>query len=159
MYLASEPGGNPRTYHPVVRRVDPDQRKGLCWVEELGREVAFQPYDFGISDPAQGQALPEAYIAFNLRGLLLEPARRPGDRQGPTIVTGIPTQASPAPAGTGETMNGIACGAPCRPGQRVLRLVTGLSGCCRSDLEGCASNRSLDRVIAAGHGYESRASW
>ncbi|MFE6753999.1 hypothetical protein ACFVDQ_10395 [Streptomyces sp. NPDC057684] len=99
MYLASEPDGNPRTYHPVVRRVDPDQRKGLCWVEELGREVAFQPYDFGISDPAQGQALPDAYVAFNLRGLLLEPARRPGDRRGPTIVTGIPAQTRRTPAG------------------------------------------------------------
>ncbi|MEK0100242.1 hypothetical protein WDA79_17420, partial [Streptomyces sp. A475] len=62
-------------------------------------EVAFQPYDFGISDPAQGQALPEAYVAFNLRGLLLEPARRPGDRRGPTIVTGIPAQVRRTPAG------------------------------------------------------------
>jgi hypothetical protein len=34
-----------------------------------------------------------------------------------------------------------------------------LSSCCRSDLEGCASNGSLDRVIAAGGGHEGRASW
>ncbi|RSM89949.1 hypothetical protein DMH25_39860 [Streptomyces sp. WAC 01325] len=34
-----------------------------------------------------------------------------------------------------------------------------LSSCCRSDLEGCVSNGSLDRVIAAGRGHEGRASW
>ncbi|WP_256215569.1 transposase [Streptomyces sp. Ag109_O5-10] len=34
-----------------------------------------------------------------------------------------------------------------------------LSSCCRSDLEGCASNRSLDRVIVTGCGHEGRASW
>jgi hypothetical protein len=37
--------------------------------------------------------------------------------------------------------------------------VNNLSSCCRSDLEGCVSNGSLDRVIAAGRGYEGRASW
>ena len=34
-----------------------------------------------------------------------------------------------------------------------------VSSCCRSDLEGCVSNGSLDRVIAAGRGHEGRASW
>lgn len=34
-----------------------------------------------------------------------------------------------------------------------------LSSCCRSDLEGWASNGSLDRVIAAGRGQGNRASW
>ncbi|MEJ8641091.1 hypothetical protein WKI68_05640 [Streptomyces sp. MS1.HAVA.3] len=31
--------------------------------------------------------------------------------------------------------------------------------CCRSDLEGCVSNGSLDRVVAAGRGHEGRAPW
>ncbi|MET9131883.1 IS5/IS1182 family transposase, partial [Streptomyces antibioticus] len=38
------------------------------------------------------------------------------------------------------------------------RLDRALSSCCRSDLEGCVSNGSLDRVIAAGRGHEGRAS-
>ncbi|MFE7359394.1 ISL3 family transposase, partial [Streptomyces sp. NPDC057543] len=33
-----------------------------------------------------------------------------------------------------------------------------LSSCCRSDLEGCVSNGSLDRVVAVGCGHEGRAS-
>ncbi|WP_330280426.1 MULTISPECIES: hypothetical protein [unclassified Streptomyces] len=59
--------------------------------------------DFGISNPTQGQALPDAYVAFSLRALLFEPARRPGDRRGPTIVTGIPAQARRTPAGPVQT--------------------------------------------------------
>lgn len=88
VYLASDASGNPRRFHPVVRRVDPDQRKGLCWVEELAREVPFQPYDFGIVEPPRGLALPEAYVAFNLRGPILEPARKPGDKRGPNVISG-----------------------------------------------------------------------
>lgn len=87
MYVASDSSGSPQKFHPVVRRVDRDQRKGLCWVEELAREVAFQPYDFGVTDPSQGLALPDAYVTFNLRGPLLEPARQPGDRRGPNIIS------------------------------------------------------------------------
>lgn len=34
-----------------------------------------------------------------------------------------------------------------------------LRRCCRFDLEGCVSNRSLDRVIGFGCGHENRASW
>ncbi|MGW3730498.1 universal stress protein [Streptomyces sp. NPDC000851] len=44
-----------------------------------------------------------------------------------------------------------------------LRVVYALNwpvrSCCRSDLEGCASNGSLDRVIAVGRGHGNRASW
>ncbi|MFC9749818.1 P-loop NTPase [Streptomyces niveus] len=100
MYLASAPSGNPEKFHPVVRRVDPDQRKGVCWVEELAREVAFQPYDFGITDPSPGLALPDAYVAFNLRGPILEPARQPGDRRGPNIVSSINTPLRSPSAGS-----------------------------------------------------------
>jgi hypothetical protein len=59
-------------------------------------------------------------MAFNLRGPLLEPARRPGDRRGPIIVTDIPAQARPALAGPVERQVGIADGSRCRPGQRLL---------------------------------------
>ncbi|MFI6864433.1 hypothetical protein ACIBKZ_31850 [Streptomyces sp. NPDC050421] len=102
MYLASEPSGDPKRFHSVVRRVDPDQRKGLCWVEELAREVSFQPYDFGVTDPSPGLALPDAYVAFNLRGPILEPARMPGDRRGPNIVSGDDFTQSPS---TGSVAN------------------------------------------------------
>ncbi|WP_374293468.1 hypothetical protein [Streptomyces olivochromogenes] len=44
------------------------------------------------------------------------------------------------------------------PPSQVVSLDS-LSGCCRSDLEGCTSNGSLDRVVAAGCGHEGRASW
>ena len=103
MYLASDPSGIPRRFHPVVRRVDPDQRKGSCWVEELAREVPFQPHDFGIVDPSRGLALPEAYVAFNLRGPLLEPARKPGDRRGPNVVSGLDLSSSTAESRKGRS--------------------------------------------------------
>ncbi|MFI9011631.1 hypothetical protein ACIGNX_30785 [Actinosynnema sp. NPDC053489] len=86
MYLASDPSGLPRKYHPIVRVVDPDNRKGACWLGDLGREVPFQPYDFGLTEPSHGLALPDSYITFNLRGPLLEPARKPGDKRGPTVL-------------------------------------------------------------------------
>ncbi|MFI8103341.1 hypothetical protein [Streptomyces sp. NPDC086023] len=89
MYVASDTEGHPRRFHPTVRRVDPDQRKGMCWVEELAREIPFQPHDFGIAEPARGLALPEAFVTFNLRGAILEPARRPHYKLPPHLVSGL----------------------------------------------------------------------
>ncbi|MEV7413928.1 hypothetical protein [Streptomyces sp. NPDC089919] len=86
MYVASDATGQPRRFHPTIRRVDPDQRKGVCWVEELKREVPFQPYDFGITDPTRGLALSEAYVTFNLRGPILEPVRPGGNRRSPNVI-------------------------------------------------------------------------
>nr|WSX49131.1 hypothetical protein OG409_09335 [Streptomyces sp. NBC_00974] len=101
-YLASDPSGMPQRFNSVVRHVDPDQRKGMCWVEQLRREVAFQPYDFGMTDPSRGMALPDAYVAFNLRGPILEPARRPGDRRGPNIISGTTAPLRSPSAGSVE---------------------------------------------------------
>jgi hypothetical protein len=102
MYVASNPSGSPQRFHPVVRRVDPDQRKGQCWVEELARELVFQPYDFGVVDPPPGLALPDAYVTFNLRGPILEPARQPGDRRGPNVISATDVSLPSAEAGAVE---------------------------------------------------------
>lgn len=92
MYMASDSSGTPLKFHPVIRQLDADQRKGRCWVEELGREVAFQTHDFAISDPRLGMALPDSHVAFNLRGPILEPMRSRGGRRGPTVTSrlGVP---------------------------------------------------------------------
>jgi hypothetical protein len=104
MYVASDISGNPQKFHPTVRRVDPDHRKGLCWVGELGREVPFQPHDFGLTDPAQGLALSEAHMTFNLRGPLLAPVRRPGDKRGPQIVSGLDISKPSTEAAPGRSL-------------------------------------------------------
>jgi hypothetical protein len=42
---------------------------------------------------------------------------------------------------------------------RARSEVLHLSSCCRSDLEGWASNGSLVRVVTVDRGHEGRASW
>ncbi|TDB94883.1 hypothetical protein [Actinomadura sp. 7K534] len=87
VYLASDSSGMPRKFRPVVQHLDPDRRKGRCWVGELSRAVPFQSADFKTEELQEGLALPEAYVAFNLRGPILEPARSPGNRRGPKIIS------------------------------------------------------------------------
>ncbi|MCD0448334.1 hypothetical protein LO762_03855 [Actinocorallia sp. API 0066] len=87
VYLASDTSGRPRKFRPTVQHMDQDHRKGQCWVSELSRTVPFQSMDFSDEELRKGLALPEAHLAFNLRGPILEPAREPGDRRGPKIIS------------------------------------------------------------------------
>ncbi|MFF4241467.1 hypothetical protein ACFYYL_36865 [Actinomadura geliboluensis] len=90
VYLASDASGLPRKFRPTVQHMDPDRLKGQCWVSELSRTVPFQSMDFSGEELRKGLALPEAHLAFNLRGPILEPAREPGDRRGPKIISRSP---------------------------------------------------------------------
>ncbi len=69
-YLASNSNGTTRVFSGNVSSAY--GTKGRVFVEELGREIPFNAWDFGRPDIQAGETLPKFYIGFNFIGMIAE---------------------------------------------------------------------------------------
>lgn len=72
-YLSSGSDGRPAVYSGTVAWVSEDLRRGEVYVEELRRQVAFLPREFGGRTLTRGINLGDFHIAFNFLGVVADP--------------------------------------------------------------------------------------